>query len=601
MKRPAWLSNKIRKNKKPKVTVIQDAFKSQLISNTVVRVERGKQRPSGKVKTLLERFKVDLQKNKSVDVSLDIFFQLREAADAAGIVANYPDRRAMRLLTFSPGTETFNIEELPPKIKELAFPFQIAGIKAAIERYDGRCMIGDEMGLGKTVQAIAVAWHYKALWPVAVFCPSFLKLNWRKEFTFWTSLAESDICIIKNGKSVIPDDAKVVVFSYGLIASMLSSLKHKRFDVVICDEAHYLKSRRSNRAKAALELLKKSKKVLLLTGTPSPNRPEELFTLLSALRPCFAGSYTHFTTRYCDRKQGFFGVDVSGATNKEELSFLLKKACMIRRLKDDVLKDLPSKMRSQVLVELSNKEMKPMKEPTARLAAINQKIFSLKPGSEEARLLDFERKALINQLFCLNDVAKSKVGCEVMLQALQEVNKLVIFGYHRSILNALEEKLKSKNVTYFRIDGSTPLEARQRGVERFQDPSKDCRVALLSLGAANSGLTLTAASHMLFVSLHWTPAELLQAEDRCHRIGQTSSVHVRYLIAQDTVDERMWSKINGKVETTTAVLDGSSATFEADETTFEREPEEEEAAVDTVAVEHGVESTGDVFHILETL
>ena len=170
-----------------------------------------------------------------------------------------------------------------------------------------------------------------------------------------------------------------------------------------------------------------------------------------------------------------------------------------------------------------------------------------------------------------------------------------------SILDKLQEKLIAKQISYFRIDGATPLEERQRGVERFQDPSKDCRVALLSLGAANSGLNFCAASHMLFVSLHWVPAELLQAEDRIHRIGQLSSVHVRYLIAQDTVDERMWSKINGKVETTTAVLNGSSATFEAEETTFERTEEPEEPAVATVAVEHGVESTGDIFDILEAL
>tara|TARA_B110000914_G_C15449496_1_gene440197 strand:+ start:325 stop:954 length:630 start_codon:yes stop_codon:yes gene_type:complete len=176
----------------------------------------------------------------------------------------------------------------------------------------------------------------------------------------------------------------------------------------------------------------------------------------------------------------------------------------------------------------------------------------------------------------MNDTAKGKVVGEILIDLLIGVNKIVVFCYHMSMMDALEKKMRDKHIRFMRIDGKTPIDKREQYVTSFQSETSPYRVALLSLGAANSGITLTAAHTMLFASLHWVPSEICQAEDRCHRIGQPNAVDIRYVIAQDTIDEKMFRKINQKMEITSSILNSSAepSNFNGTAVAFERNLDE---------------------------
>lgn len=580
MKRPPpWLLRKMRVKKKKE---IKKSFNCQLLNETDVLIERIRSRkPDEEAVAIMKTIGVEICSKTSQTVDIYEYLQLKKRIlKNPSISVDFIPKRLIRHMTVSNETqEDIDWNRIPIRIKTAVFPFQREGIRRAIKQYNGRVLIADEMGLGKTIQAIGIASYYRDKWPCLILCPSFLKLNWKMEFLKWTDIAEENICIIKSGKQLVPKTAHIVIMSYGIVSKKLQELKAIKIQMVIADEAHYLKNKKAARTKSALDILQCASKAILLTGTPMANCAEECFTLLSALRPCHVGPWKDFVHRYCDAKRTLFGFDVSGKSNTRELSYLLKRSCMIRRLKCNVLEDLPNKLRSQIHVELSEVERKEITPLMQRLELINKLIFTLPPTSEECRKMIFERKALICKLFYLNDKAKGKVVSEILLEQLQQVRKIVVFCYHMSMMNSLENKLKLKKMSYMRIDGSTPTEKRHSNVIRFQDTRQDCRVALLSIGAANSGITLTAAHTVLFASLHWVPAELFQAEDRCHRIGQLHNfVDIRYVIAADTIDEKMFKKLNDKASITTSILNrdgvcdaGSLNAFQCKVVTFERE------------------------------
>lgn len=607
-RRPSWLMRKMNA-KKGKVRGGL-TFNCQVLDDNNVIVERvTSSKPTGEALSLLQGLGIDLVSSKMATVNICIYYRLLEKMQNNKMVfGSLIPRRVVKLIRSignSQCSDSMDWDRIPRKIREAMFPFQKDGICMSIQKYGGRVLIADDMGLGKTIQAIGVAHYYKSNWPCLILCPSFLKLNWRKEFLQWTELTKEDIVLIKNGKQVIPKTAKIVIMSYGLLRNSILQLKHLNFKTIIADEAHYMKNRKAARTKYALELLHNAKTCILLTGTPMSNRPEECYTLVYALRPTYVGKWKEFVMRYCDAKHSLFGFDVSGKSNISELSYLLRKSCMIRRLKKNVLKDLPNKLRSQIIVQLTNAEMKHMQPLQKRMDVINKTIYGVPPESEECRDMIFERKAIICKLFHLNDTAKGKVVSEILMEQLTQVKKIVVFCFHMSMMDILDAKIKEKRISYMRIDGSTPTDKRQEYVDLFQNEDLDCRVALLSIGAANSGLTLTAAHTMLFASLHWVPSEICQAEDRCHRIGQKNAVDIRYVIARGTIDEKMFSKINHKLQVTNSILNSTDVTredFHGEMNVFTRPsvPEQSAAESDVVAtVQTGLNNSLDALRNLD--
>ena len=242
------------------------------------------------------------------------------------------------------------IRHLPKGLQENLYDFQKVGIQFGIDKF-GRVLIGDEMGVGKTIQAICISYLYRKDWPVIVICPSSLRFNWRDEFMNWlTFMREEDIQVFTSAQDEFNSQCCVFILSYNIATRLAGMLSRKAFKIIIVDEAHYLKSRDSLRAKNIIPVLMRTKRILLLTGTPILARPAEIYNLLRILRPDVYHSFNGFGKRYCNPKEAHFGIDWSGSKNQRELHMVIERSFMIRRLKSQVLKELPSKRRQKIAI-----------------------------------------------------------------------------------------------------------------------------------------------------------------------------------------------------------------------------------------------------------
>lgn len=462
------------------------------------------------------------------------------------------------------------LSTLPERLNQKLLPFQKEGIRFAIER-NGRCMIADEMGLGKTIQAISISYLYKKEWPLLIVVPSSLKYPWIEEIEKWiTDLNPDDINLIesKNDIGRIPA-SKVTILSYGLLTSdaqtLIDALYNQHFQVVIVDESHYIKSRNAARSTILGPVIQKAARAVLLTGTPALSRPEELFMQINALHPRKFGTWTDYAKKYCNAHLRYFGkraqLDCKGASNLDELHQRLSNI-MIRRMKADVLPQLPPKIRQQIPFDLSKNSAKEMNESIEEWEKLMRNLHS---RHEETDNPFVKIMVHINRMYQQTGIAKAGAVKDYIKMMLQnETLKFLVFAHHLTMLQACTEAVIEAKVRYIRIDGSVPSSERIHFVHQFQNDPK-VQVAILSIKAAGQGLTFTAATHVVFAELYWDPGHLLQAEDRAHRIGQNSSVHIHYLIAKGTLDSLMWSMLNRKTKVTSNTLNGLKQRLVAEE------------------------------------
>ncbi|XP_066301333.1 SWI/SNF-related matrix-associated actin-dependent regulator of chromatin subfamily A-like protein 1 [Branchiostoma lanceolatum] len=451
-----------------------------------------------------------------------------------------------------------DLSGVEPKLVNALLPFQRKGVNFAIWR-NGRVLLADDMGLGKTMQALCVAAYYRKEWPLLIVTPSSLRLTWAEAFHRWLpSLDPQAITVMLTGKDN-PASGQVTITSYDLMVRCSQQIRARGFKVIIMDESHVLKNFKTARTKAALPLLKTASRVLLLSGTPALSRPSELFTQLSAVEPRLFNSFHEFGIRYCQGKQTAFCWDYSGSCNMKELQLVLEERVMIRRLKKDVLSQLPAKQRQVVVMEPGVVNMKSFH------AAADEMTKKHKNNAEQ-------RGALL-QYF--NETALVKIPHikDYVLDLLEADRKFLVFAHHQIVLDSLRDALDKKGYGYIRIDGKTPSEVRQQLCNKYQTQDS-CQVALLSITAASTGLTLTAASLVVFAELFWNPGVLVQAEDRAHRIGQQDCVNVHYLVARGTADDYIWPLVQGKLD----VLSKAGLTkddFSTADTTSFKDPHQE--------------------------
>jgi SWI/SNF-related matrix-associated actin-dependent regulator 1 of chromatin subfamily A len=403
-------------------------------------------------------------------------------------------------------------------------------------------LIADEMGLGKTIQAIGLMNLDHTIKTVLVICPAGLKYHWRDKISEW-SVASRSIQII-NGKP--PIDSDVWIVNYDVLKKHCESLK-RSWDLIIIDEAHYIKNAQAQRTRLALEIAKKGKRILLLTGTPIVNRPAELWTLINLLAPMEFPSFWKFAHKYCDAHHNGWGWDFSGAKNLDQLQLRLRETMMVRRLKKDVLTELPAKRRQIIALqgELSDEERGFDDEWDDAIGAAEGKV-------EEEKLVGTEEsyKAAVNHLASVRRMqfeAMSRIRHETALVKvpdvieqvegmLESVSKIVLFAHHRDVIDQLMSGLAQYNPVKIQ-GGDSPLE-RERAVNQFQT-QENVRVFVGSIQAAGVGITLIAASTVVFAELDWVPGNVSQAEDRCHRIGQHDSVNVYHIVLDGSIDSRL--------------------------------------------------------------
>lgn len=416
-------------------------------------------------------------------------------------------------------------------------PFQKAGLEFA-EATGGNCLIADQMGLGKTIQALSYLALHPDMRPAVIVCPASLKLNWQREAEAW--LETDDQIEVINGGKVHELDADIVIINYDILKKWLPELQRIEPHVMILDESHSVKNPKAARSKAAKELAAVVPHKILLTGTPVLNRPAELWNQLQVIDPFSYPDKRFFQwhKRYTDATKNRFGWDFSGASNLEELAASLKTV-MIRRTKDQVLTELPSKRRSTVLIPIDNRKEydRADKEFVAWMTEQN--------GAEAAeRASHVEQLAKIEYLRQIAVKGKMKQVKDWIRNFLGSGEKLVVFATHKETIETLMSEFSECAV---KIDGSVSSENRQAAVDAFQnDP--ETRLFVGNIQAAGVGITLTAASDVVFLELGWTPALHDQAEDRCHRIGQKNAVNIYYLMAERTIDASIAAMLESKRE-----------------------------------------------------
>ena len=436
-------------------------------------------------------------------------------------------------------------------------PFQRAAVAYALRTR--RTFLADEQGLGKTIQALA-ALHAADAFPALVVCPASLRLNWGREIERW--LPGRSVEILGAGRAP-SGRAEIAVLNYDSLHKHVPALQAVGLRALVLDESHYCKSAKARRTKAARSLakgLREDALLLALTGTPVLNRPAELMAQLTLLgRLEDAGGYKRFRHVY---------------SKGQELDILhrrLRQVGFVRRRKSEVLQQLPAKQRSVVAVEIDNRAeyrhaecdvvewLRRHAEQEAQfLASIAHLAPQARTEAARARGEDAaQRAARAEPLVRLTKLkllaALGKLGAVIdWVRGFEETEeKLVVFAHHREVVDGL---LRAFPGAAQLVAADAPAE-RQAAIDRFQsDP--DCRLMISTTQVGGVGITLTAASNVAFVELGWNPAAHDQAEDRLHRIGQSEQVTAWYLLAADTVDEKIAALIEDKRALIAAASDG---------------------------------------------
>lgn len=474
--------------------------------------------------------------------------------------------------------------EIPVPAGLAYLPYQKAGIRYAMERE--ATLIGDEMGLGKTIQAIGVVNSDPTISRVLIGCPASLKLNWARELARWLTRPLTIGTVMGTRLAGWPD-SQVVICNYDVAASHADRIHAVEWDLVILDECHYCKNPKAQRTVAILgkyakdpeknKPAVKARRRLALTGTPILNRPIEAQPVLGWLSPSDFGSFWKFATRYANAHQTRWGWDLSGASNLDELQRRLRATVMVRRLKADVLTELPPKRRQ--VIELPVNGAASAVEAEAHAYRRHQAVIEdLRGAVEVAKLLednaayaDAVERLREGQRAMFEDIGKmrhavamAKVPYVVahVTDATDE-GPVVLFAHHRDVVAALIDGLTAAGKRCVKVVGGMTDVEKQAAVDDFQGGRADVFVG--NIHAAGVGLTLTRSSHVVFAELDWVPANMTQAEDRTHRIGQKASVLVQHLVLEGSLDQVMAAALVRKQDIADAALDDPIARFEASE------------------------------------
>jgi len=455
-------------------------------------------------------------------------------------------------------------------------PFQKAGIQYAVQR--DNVLFGDEMGLGKTIQAVGVINATPDIRKVLVVSPASLKLNWKRELEKW--LVRPLSVGIANGD--IPD-VDVVIVSYDILGKHKAALMNRKWDLLVADEAHYIKNPKAQRTQHLVGSEKKDKSLgkyvhvpgisdqaerkAFLTGTPMLNRPIELWPIVSTLAPETFPNFMGFAKRYAGAYEGRYGWDFSGATHLDELQDKLRSTVMVRRLKKDVLTELPAKRRQVIELEPTGEAKKQLAAESALAANHEGNLEQLRAAVELAKASesDDEYNAAVAKLRDAAQVAFEEISRQRHAVALSKVpfvvehvknvldheSKVIVFAHHRDVIDAIMAAFPSEAV---KLTGEDSTEGRQKAVDDFQN-NPDVKLFVGSIKAAGVGITLTASSHVVFAELDWVPGNVTQAEDRAHRIGQQDSVLIQHLVFDESLDAKMAKTLVEKQEIIDKALD----------------------------------------------
>jgi len=453
-------------------------------------------------------------------------------------------------------------------------PYQKAGIEFISKRI--HVLLADDPGLGKTIQVIGAINYLQNIKKILIVCPASLKINWKRECESWL-VNPRKIQLLYSLPAKLKDykehgyhfnpTSDIFIINYDILKNFKDEIKKTKWDLLVLDEAHYVKNRKAIRSKIAFSI--KAKKKIFLTGTPIENRPMDVFPLLKSLDPVNWKNYFDFGMRYCNGNQTNFGWDFNGACRLDELQYKLRSSIMIRRKKIDVLKDLPPKFRQVIelpsigLEKLIEKEISSKEKIKLVSSSVkNAETGSLSDTNEgfadriselsgDSKNYDFSEIARARY-----DVAIAKIP--LVVEHLKNCfndspkHKIVLFGFHRDVISKLQEECVEYNPVIL-VGGMNDAD-KQFSIDTF-NKEDSCRLFIGNIRAAGVGITLVSSHHVIFAELDWNPAVITQCEDRVHRIGQKENVLVQHLVLENSMDAKMIKTIIDKQKIADSLLD----------------------------------------------
>ncbi|KAH0794628.1 SWI/SNF-related matrix-associated actin-dependent regulator of chromatin subfamily A-like protein 1 [Histomonas meleagridis] len=486
-----------------------------------------------------------LKKSEAFDVNLDVI----------------PDTIFTAISTFKPKpTDPSMLNSLPKKILTSLMNHQRESILFAISR-SFRVFIADAMGLGKTIEAISCAcvagFPNKAR--VIVFAPLEMVSTWFDSFLKYTNISTSNINMVLKSQKIPP--TPLTIISYSAAQRATENLLQIDYDMAIVDESHVLKNSKTKTYTSIFPILSKVKYLILLSGTPTLNRPSELFSQLKLLLPKVFSSFIEFANRYCHGGLNSLGhFEANGCTHAEELKFVLQHLVMIRREKDEVL-DLPQKRRYHILLNYS-----PSTSMREKMSQVRVSQLAICSGMQTMKT---EHTKVLTSLYSetahekLESILNWFCSADFRRPFFNENRKCLIFARHLFVLNGIQDWMTKQGIDCITISGATQRIQRDALLNRFRT-TPECKVSILGLDVASTGITLTEASLVVFAEFAWTPGEHLQAEDRVHRIGQKRDVEIYYLHAPGSLDDRIWELLENKLNVISLVISSNVKTFETD-------------------------------------
>lgn len=433
--------------------------------------------------------------------------------------------------------------------------------KEAIQKLveNKKFILADDMGLGKTTSTIIAALESGAK-KVLIICPATLKINWKREIENYSDKS----VYIAEGKN-FSTEHDFVIINYDIIKNFHDNKKKSEsqildanFDLVVVDEAHYIKNATAQRTKLINDIVKKVDRIWLLTGTPMTSRPIDYFNLLSLIDSPVAKNWMAYAIRYCQGYQFNVGGrkvwNVMGASNLEELRDRTL-GLTLRRLKEDVL-DLPDKIITPVYLRLKSKLYE-------EVMGDYYNWYEGNPEESKSLTVQFTKLTKVRQIIADEKIAQT---IELAENIIEQNKKVIIFCNFTDSLNKIVEHFGKAAV---KVDGSMSKHERQHSVDSFQDSDK-IKVFVGNIKAAGVGLTLTAAEAVIMNDLSFLPSDHAQAEDRAYRYGQKNNVLVYYPIFENTIEGIIYDILNNKKQVIATVMGDNQNTTDAAEEILKR-------------------------------
>ncbi len=477
---------------------------------------------------------------------------LDEITTGMNISAAKPWQEQLRRLN-----ETADLEpKLPSTLQGELRDYQREGYQwmTRLAHWGAGACLADDMGLGKTVQALALILSRAPDGPTLILAPTSVCINWLEECgRFAPTLNVRQFG--SGDRQAMLDEAgpfDVVVCSYGLLQTEGERLAQKHWQTLVADEAQAIKNTLTKRSKAAMELQADFK--LITTGTPIENHLGELWNLFNFINPGLLGTLQKFNQRYAQSIENEQDRDVQQRLKK------LLRPFILRRLKNDVLKELPSRTEVTLHVELSPEE-RTLYEALRRNAMQTMIEATAQPGHQQLKVLAEImklRRACCNPRLVMEDstLPSSKLEAfeELVDELLENRHKALVFSQFVGHLTLIRELLDKKGIAYHYLDGATPVPQRKKAMTAFQAGDGD--LFLISLKAGGTGLNLTAADYVIHMDPWWNPAVEDQASDRAHRMGQKRPVTIYRLVAKDTIEDKIVELHKHKRDLANSLLEG---------------------------------------------